>query len=981
MAARGPTAWTSPTVVGRDAELARLSALLEDGGTLALVGEAGIGKTRLSREAAALARAGGRDVIEGSARTPDSERPLAPLRDAVRSRLRARPAPAVDEPLAAAFPGMILPELQADLAGREPAQEIVFEAASRWFRALAADGGLLLILEDLHWADPATHELVLHLARVAAAGPVALIVTLRPQEAEPGSSLDELRRELTRERLAQELRLDPLDRPAVAELVAGLVGAEPEPRVVDRFLEAGGGNPFVTEEFLGAALAAGRIVAGDGGWHGSAALGLPWGVAEMVLSRVRRMAPPDRELLRLAAVGGERFPFDLVQAAWGRREDEALASLARARAAGLVRDEPDDAPAFRHALAHEAVLGSMSGAERRAGHRRLLVAGEALAAGGADVPAELLLAHALGAGERRSAFRYARAAAERSLELGAESAALLETERSLELWSPDEGAEARAQLLLQHGRLLHRVAHDHARAAEALAAAARGFDELGDEANAGLARALAAGSRWWAGDREALEEVRAAAHDLPAGTSLEPRLEALNALARPLMLSGLAREASRIAEEGLALVPPRAPRRARLQRVNLLTTLGTCRFILADFAAGEEILATSALTALDLRDPVSACRAYHNVAFGVNDLSRMAAYAEAGLAVARDAFVRPYERSFLIALAACATERGDFARAGALCDEAEAVTGPWTGLAHIRLDVGLPRALLALARGDADDARAELTAVLERLRTAHELGEWAAQRGLALALLAAGETAEARDALAPALERSDPGSYARILALPIAVEVAAAEGSGAEARRLAGELARIAPDHPRTTFSAALADAASGAPGAAAAVEAAARAREEAGRRVEAARWRLAGASALSGADDDGATELATRALAANREMGADGWSRRAEQALRRLGVRVPSRLSGAGAGGLTAREVEVLGLVADGLSNRAIAERLFISQKTAGRHVSNLFAKLGVHSRAQAARVALERGLLGDDATPGQKMGRSPDGAPPAPS
>ncbi len=426
--------------------------------------------------------------MEGSARTPDAERPLAPLRDAVRSRLRARPAPAVDDPLAAAFPGMILPELQEDLAGREPAQEIVFEAASRWFRALAADGGLLLILEDLHWADPATHELVLHLARVAAAGPVALIVTLRPQEAEPGSSLDELRRELTRERLAQELRLDPLDRPAVAELVAGLVGAEPEPRVVDRFLEAGGGNPFVTEEFLGAALAAGRIVPGDGEWHGSAALGLPWGVAEMVLSRVRRMAPPDRELLRLAAVGGERFPFDLVQAAWGRGEDEALASLARARAAGLVRDEPDDAPAFRHALAHEAVLASMSGAERRAGHRRLLVAGEALAAGGADVPAELLLAHALGAGERRSAFRHARAAAERSLELGAESAALLETERSLELWSPDEGAEARAQLLLQHGRLLHRVAHDHARAADALAAAARGFDELGDEANAGLAR-------------------------------------------------------------------------------------------------------------------------------------------------------------------------------------------------------------------------------------------------------------------------------------------------------------------------------------------------------------------------------------------------------------------------------------------------------------------------------------------------------------
>ena len=271
------------------------------------------------------------------------------------------------------------------------------------------------------------------------------------------------------------------------------------------------------------------------------------------------------------------------------------------------------------------------------------------------------------------------------------------------------------------------------------------------------------------------------------------------------MLSGLEREAVRVAEEGLALVQRGATRRARLQRVHLLTTLGTCRFILAEFAAGEETLAASALMALDLRDPVGACRAYHNVAFGVDDLSDMAAYADAGLAVARDNFLRPYERSFLIALSACATEHGEFGRAEALCDAADGVTGPWIGLAHTRLDVGLPRALLALARGEIDDAREELSAVLERLRTAHEIGEWAAQRALALALLAAGETRAARDALAPALERYDAGdNYARILALPIAVEVAAADGSDGEARSLADELVRIAPDHPRTSFAQAL---------------------------------------------------------------------------------------------------------------------------------------------------------------------------------
>ena len=351
MAARGPSArdvddeggppshlgtWSSATVVGRDAEIARLAALLEEGGTIALVGEAGIGKTRLAREAVALARAAGRRVVEGGTGTAEGDRPLAPLRDAVRSHLRAGPVEPLDDPLAAAFPAMVLPELHEDLAGREPAPDVVFEAAARWLAGLAADGGLLLVLEDLHWADATTHRLVLHLARVAVGGRVAMVVTFRPHEAEPGSSLDELRRELTRERLGRELCLDPLDRAALTELLAGLVGATPEPPVVDRFLEAGGGNPFVTEEFLGAAIAAGRIVPGEGRWRGPLAVGLPWGVAEMVLSRVRRLPGPDRELLRLAAVAGEQFPFELVRAAGGVGEDER-AGGARAGPGGRPR--------------------------------------------------------------------------------------------------------------------------------------------------------------------------------------------------------------------------------------------------------------------------------------------------------------------------------------------------------------------------------------------------------------------------------------------------------------------------------------------------------------------------------------------------------------------------------------------------------------------------------------------------------------------
>ena len=405
--------------------------------------------------------------------------------------------------------------------------------------------------------------------------------------------------------------------------------------------------------------------------------------------------------------------------------------------------------------------------------------------------------------------------------------------------------------------------------------------------------------------------------------------------------------------------------------MNLLTTLGTCRFILADFAAGEEILATSALTALDLRDPVSACRAYHNVAFGVDDLSRMAAYAEAGLAVARDAFVRPYERSFLIALAACATGAGRLrARRGAL-RRGRGRDRPLGRAAHIRLDVGLPRALLALARGDADDARAQLSAVLERLRTAHELGEWAAQRGLALALLAAGETAGARDALAPALGALRPGELRPHPGAAHRRRGGGGRGVRAEARRLAGELARIAPDHPRTTFSAAWRTRRA---------ERRAPPPRSSRRRARGRRRAARGGGPVAPGRRERPVGRRRRRRGGARDTGArrqPGHGRRRVVAAGRAGASPPGRAGAEpaqrrGAGGLTAREVQVLGLVADGLSNRAIAERLFISQKTAGRHVSNLFAKLGVHSRAQAARVALERGLLGD-ATPGRRWGVRP--------
>jgi DNA-binding NarL/FixJ family response regulator len=175
---------------------------------------------------------------------------------------------------------------------------------------------------------------------------------------------------------------------------------------------------------------------------------------------------------------------------------------------------------------------------------------------------------------------------------------------------------------------------------------------------------------------------------------------------------------------------------------------------------------------------------------------------------------------------------------------------------------------------------------------------------------------------------------------------------------------------PRAEYARALASAVGQAAGAhrtapipsiALAVQTAATATERDGWRFEGARMRMVAAAAL--AQDERAraeaADLAAAALLAFRAMETDAWRRRAEGLLRRLGRRAPTRGLGPGREGLTARELEVLGLVADGHSNRSIAAQLVISEATVARHVANLFAKLAVHSRAQAARLAAERGLL----------------------
>jgi DNA-binding CsgD family transcriptional regulator len=964
-------------IVGRQVVLDRLEDLLEAsaerGAVAQIVAEAGLGKTRTAAEVAARARARGRLVVEGRAHPMDAALPLGVIGDALRADRRARPdAPPPDDPLAADFPSRVLPELGASPDEATAERGSLFEAASRYVRALAQPGGLVLVLEDLHWADPSSHALVHYLARTTVADPVLIVVTYRPDEAAPGSSLDGLRRELARARLAEEIPLAPLDRLSVAAMLAAILGRSVDADAEEAVHRMSAGNPFVVEELIRDAVESGSLDLASGRLE-KGHLELPWTVQEMLLARVRRVGEPDQELLRWAAVVGRRFDLRVLAAAAGQGEGAALAGLARLREAGLVSEDCDDALglifAFRHALTREAVLGELLTAERRRRHGQVLEAAEAVWGDSPDAPLDELVGHALAAGDAERGFRYSMRAAKRSNQLGGYVEARAHLERALELWHPGLGAEARANVLLSLGRLVARLTNDR-RAVTLLMHAREGYLALGDTAWAAVALAAAAEARWELGDQAAaVEELRAAREELGPDAPVGARLKVLSGLSRVQMLSGDFAVAADTAAEALALVPEAPGRSEVLDRIQLLNTYGCATWHRGETGMGRSALLESLRLAREHNDDAGAVRAFVNLAVNWDTPpAEGIRYTDAGLRMARERGLRPQEAKLLTVRANLDLLAGDLESSERHLEEAQRVLDEVGSDAGSRLDLRLSAAELLLARGDAEAAAAAFAAVVPELEASGELyleKPWA-RWGLAAAHLAAGQPEAAREALAALTARGNPDWPPKVHERLLEVEVAAALGDGPVAERIAAALEARAPG-PRSRYARALAGVASGRlpePGeierAAADVAAEGRVLLSAVMLAMAAVI-LADAPVEGGADE--AAALASAALALHREIGAPGWARRMEELLRRLGRRAPSRGAGPSREGLTAREIEVLRLLAEGVSNRGAAERLVISERTAARHVANIFAKLGVHTRAQAVRVAAERGLLGDPA------------------
>ncbi|HSK95714.1 MAG TPA: AAA family ATPase, partial [Euzebyales bacterium] len=356
----------SAPFIGRATELERLQrawdVALKGHPQLVLVaGEAGIGKTRLAKEFAARVSAQEAMVLVGECLAQrEGGLPYGPIRQALRDLQRTTDGPELAPTRATAGDVLaaLLPELDHGLAADAATQMRVrlFESLLELFQRLADHQPLLLIIDDVHWADHATLDLLTFLARNLSAVPVLELLTLRDDEVGSDAPLLGFLHGRGSGTVSDHIELARFDEDEVAAQIAELVEDEPPPSLIRQVFERSDGNPLFVEEL---------ITRPD-----TATSDIPPGLHGLLNRRLTGVDPGAQHELRVASVAGHAVSYDVLRAVSGLREDELRAGLRAAIDAWLLRVDPaHDSYFFRPALLQEAILDQLLPSERSALHR------------------------------------------------------------------------------------------------------------------------------------------------------------------------------------------------------------------------------------------------------------------------------------------------------------------------------------------------------------------------------------------------------------------------------------------------------------------------------------------------------------------------------------------------------------------------------------------------------------------------------------
>jgi DNA-binding CsgD family transcriptional regulator/tetratricopeptide (TPR) repeat protein len=998
---------SSPVFVGRGDELQRLQAVLEGArsgsvSTVIVGGEAGVGKTRLLAELKAGAESAGLRFLTGACvDLGDGAPPYDPFVAALRPWLKALPPEDFGRIVGPARSAVLqlIPDLDPAGGGGAPAEPTTSGSQSTLYlqvlgliERIAADATTILALEDLHWSDRSTRDMLRFLVRNLTTGRVVVIGTYRTDELHERHPFLALLAEMGRSGKVERVELARFTPDEVHDQLTGILGDPPDRALVARLHERGGGNAFFTEELLAVEQ------------RGERRLGLT--LREALMARVGGLSTASRDVLRVVAVAGPSARHDVLSIVTHMEQAEMAAALREAIDRHLLLAGHDEVMQFRHGLLREAAYEELLPGERLALHAAVAAAVETVHAG-LDIDAAVaseLAHHWYEARDGRQALPALVRAGRAAEGMFAFGNAFAHYHLALSLWPMEtDSVEGLTRLeLTMRTAEAAAVTGAYRRAIELVQAALDAESaDAPDSMRTGTLLERLAVYHLGSGNPDAAQPVALRALDLlPADPPSVARAHVLGVLAQALGMKCQFSESNGIAQEALAIARSVGSATAEIRALGCIGRNATA---VGEGDSGVRTLREALSLARSVGDFTGAAEIAIELALALHwagDLDEACRVADDGIAESGRWGAEGFGSSLRAIRGLSAFRLGHWAEAD-----------DWISAALQRDPVGShgvlahgAQALLDLGRGRLDSAAEHLEIVLLMCRafTATAYGWTDLYSSIALLSIARGRPSDALDSVRESLARSaeperdvhlrlchrlairaaaDLADVARPLGDAVGLDQALETGREFDARLdRHAQLVRALPGggDPHLALDVALGKAEMTrlmGRSSAAAWAAAAAAADALHHPHEAAycRFRQAEALLLTRGSRPAAQAAAVEAHRIARTLGAAPLQRDIERlAVRsRLELASPTQSSERAPGSaptghampfrLTRREQDVLERLTLGRTNREIAADLFISEKTASVHVSNIKSKLGANGRAEIAAIAVRLGLVSD--------------------